>query len=76
MATQLSLVAASNKVQFIRKGTLRDCACLRDNTKNCNWACWGFVEPKVSNGDTYIQLVCSARPITISVPTADFSDTR
>jgi hypothetical protein len=76
MATELSLLSASKKVQYIRKGTLQDCICLRDNTKNCNWSCWGFVEPKVNGSYTSIQLLCSSFPITIPVLTANFSDTR
>jgi hypothetical protein len=75
MAVQVKLLAASNKVQFLRKGSLVDVACINDNTKGCSWACRAFPEPVSSGGTTYVTFTCGSG-LQIAIPDADFSDAR
>jgi hypothetical protein len=80
MATQIKLLAASNKVQFARKaGALTDVACINDNTKGCSWACRAFPEPIVGTGAdagyTFITFTCGSG-LQYRLLNADFEDAR
>jgi|WetSurMetagenome_2_1015567.scaffolds.fasta_scaffold1139144_2 hypothetical protein len=76
MATQFQLLSASQKVQFIRKATLADLVCIKDNGKSCSWRCLGFREPIVRGTNTVVIFRCGSYPIEIEVPTSDFVDAR
>jgi hypothetical protein len=75
MATQLQLLA-NKKVQYIRKGTLADLVCIKDNSKTCTWQCLGMPEPVVVDTFTVINFACGSYPLQLVVPTTDFVDSR
>jgi|WetSurMetagenome_2_1015567.scaffolds.fasta_scaffold1087946_2 hypothetical protein len=74
MAVQVKFLN-NNNIQFLRKSTLTNVACINDNTKTCTWACRACPEPVSVGGTTFITFTCGSG-LQIAIPDADFSDSR
>jgi hypothetical protein len=68
-------ITAARKVQFERKGSMRDVACPNDNTKSCTSDCLCFIEPVSEGGMTAVSFRCGIGAYFL-IPGANFTDSR